>query len=79
MESSDDEGFGQSAELEDGKLTAPGWRRLYTKCISDGWSSCDDDYEDDISGDEPDEPAAHASHVETEDESEREGGVGDGN
>ncbi|BDA51036.1 hypothetical protein COCOBI_17-2560 [Coccomyxa sp. Obi] len=50
-DNSDDEGFGQNADLDDGQLTAPG---LYSECVSDGWSTDNEDYEDDISGDEPD-------------------------
>ncbi|EIE21229.1 hypothetical protein COCSUDRAFT_57137 [Coccomyxa subellipsoidea C-169] len=57
-ESSDDEGFGQNAELDDGELTAPGWRHLYVECISEGWPSDEDDYGDDVSSDDGDDASA---------------------
>ena len=57
-ESSDDEGFGQNAELDDGEMTAPGWRHLYVECISEGWSSDEDDYGDDVSSDDGDDASA---------------------
>ncbi|CAL8466158.1 g5694 [Coccomyxa elongata] len=72
---SDDEGFGQNADLDDGQLTAPGWQTLYSDCVSDVWSTDNEDYEDDISGDEPDVTVAARRRNQTEEDDEE--GVSD--
>lgn len=52
-----------------------GWQNLYSDCVSDGWSTDNEDYEDDISGDEPDVPPAPRGRVRYRTESDE--GVSD--